>query len=123
MKLVRHRRHGFRRQGSGWAAHGRFPAVANPLFLVGGGEGLSTAELLRCAAAAMGKLARLVPVPQDWLTHGLRLLGKRDLAQRLCGSLQVDISKSHELLGWTPPVSVDEGLGKAVDAFLRSMQK
>jgi UDP-glucose 4-epimerase len=99
------------------------PAAANQVFLVSDGEDLSTTEMLQRAAAAMGKPSRLLPVPQDWLTHGLRLLGKRDLAQRLCGSLQVDISKSHELLAWTPPVSVDEGLGKAVDAFLRSMQK
>jgi len=99
------------------------PAAANQVFLVSDGEDLSTTGMLQRTAAAMGKPARLVPVPQDWLAHGLRLLGKRDLAQRLCGSLQVDISKSHELLGWIPPVSVDEGLGKAVDAFLRSMQK
>jgi len=29
--------------------------------------------------------------------------------QRLCGNLQVDISKACSLLGWVPPVSVDEG--------------
>ena len=38
------------------------------------------------------------------------LVGKPDVAQRLCGSLQVDIEKTRRLLGWTPPLSLDEGL-------------
>jgi UDP-glucose 4-epimerase len=38
------------------------------------------------------------------------VVGKPDLAQRLCGSLQVDIEKTQRLLGWTPPISLDEGL-------------
>jgi nucleoside-diphosphate-sugar epimerase len=42
------------------------------------------------------------------------MLGRRDMAQRLCGSLQVDISKARALLEWKPPISVDEGLRRAV---------
>lgn len=99
-----------------------YPAAANQVFLAGDGEDLSTSELLRRMAAAMGKPDRLLPVPENWLVLGFRLLGKGDLAQRLCGSLQVDISKAREQLGWNPPVSVDEGLRKATGAFLRSMQ-
>ncbi|TVT58066.1 MAG: SDR family oxidoreductase [Sedimenticola thiotaurini] len=90
------------------------PSAANQTFLVSDDEDLSTTELLWRTAAALGKPARLVPVPQGMLVSGLRLLGKGDLAQRLCGSLQVDISKTRALLGWTPPVSVDEGLRRAV---------
>ena len=40
--------------------------------------------------------------------------GKGDAVQRLCGNLQVDIFKARSLLGWLPPVSVDEGLRRAV---------
>ena len=61
----------------------------------------------------MGKTARLIPLPAQLLTLGASLLGKRALAQRLCGSLQVDISKTRDVLGWTPPISVDEGLRRA----------
>jgi len=45
---------------------------------------------------------------------GATILGKREMAQRLCDSLQVDISKSRTLLGWNPPLSVDEGLRRVV---------
>ena len=95
-----------------------YPAAANQIFLAGDGEDLSTTELLQRMAKAMGKPARLIPVPAKILELGATLLGKRDVAQRLCGSLQVDISKARELLGWVPPISVDEGL-KRVAAGLK----
>lgn len=89
------------------------PAAANQTFLVADGEDLSTTELLRRVGQAMNKPARLIPVPRSVLKLGARLLGKQAMAQRLCGNLQVDISKAREMLGWEPPVGVDEGLEKA----------
>lgn len=93
------------------------PAAANQVFLVSDGEDLSTTALLQHAATALGRSARLLPIPHAVLEGGLTLLGKQDLAQRLCGSLQVDISKSQRMLDWTPPQSVDEGLRKTARAF------
>jgi nucleoside-diphosphate-sugar epimerase len=86
------------------------PAAANQVFLVSDGNDLSTTELLRGCADALGVKARLLPVPQRLIEVCAALLGKRDVAQRLCGNLQVDISKARTLLGWTPPVSVADGL-------------
>ena len=90
------------------------PAAANQTFLVSDGEDLSTADLLRRLGSAMEKPARLFPVPPSLLQLGANLLGKGDMAQRLLGNLQVDISHTRQTLGWTPPVSVDEGLRRAV---------
>ena len=90
------------------------PAAANQTFLVSDGEDLSTPDLIRRMARAMNRPARLLPVPKSVLMAAAAMLGKRDMAQRLCSSLQVDISKSRALLGWNPPVSVDEGLRRAV---------
>lgn len=86
------------------------PAAANQVFLAGDGQDLSTTELLRGVARAVGKPARLIPVPSSLLMLGATLLGKKAVAQRLLGSLQVDIAKAREVLGWEPPVSVKEGL-------------
>ncbi len=94
------------------------PAAANQVFLVSDGEDLSTTELLRRMGAALGKPARLLPVPGAWLNGAACLLGKGAIAQRLCGSLQVDIEKTRRLLGWTPPVSVDDALRKTARHFL-----
>ncbi|MGZ8903955.1 MAG: UDP-glucose 4-epimerase family protein [Methylobacter sp.] len=95
------------------------PAAANQIFMVSDGEDLSTTELLQRMAAALGKKAWLMPVPEFLLVWGARLLGKQAMAQRLCGSLQVDISKAHDLLDWKPPVSVDEALRKTAQYYMK----
>ena len=82
-------------------------------FLVSDGENVSTTELLRRMGEALGHPARLIPVPSGLLKLAATLLGKPDVAQRLCESLQVDIEKTRRLLGWTPPISLDEGLRRA----------
>jgi len=94
------------------------PAAANQIFLAGDGEDISTPELLKRLGAALDKPVRLISLPEPILTFGANILGKRAMAQRLCGSLQVDISKTRHLLGWNPPLSVDEGLEKTARAFL-----
>lgn len=94
------------------------PAAANQTFLVSDGEDMSTTELLQRMAVALGKPARLLPVPAWLLKAGAAMVGKRDIAQRLLGSLQVDISKTREVLDWVPPVSVDEALKKTAEDFL-----
>ena len=93
------------------------PAAANQTFLVSDGGDVSTTELLRRMGQAMGHPARLIPVPASWLKLAATMLGKREMAQRLCGSLQVDIEKTRRLLGWTPPISLDEGLKKAAEGL------
>lgn len=91
------------------------PAAANQVFLAGDGEDISTTELLRGVGKAMGKPARLIPVPAGMLQFGATLLGRKAMAQRLLGSLQVDISKTCELLDWKPPYTVEEGLRRCFE--------
>ena len=90
------------------------PQAANQTFLVSDGQDLSTTELVRGMAQAAGVPARLLPVPVWALQAGATLLGKGDAVQRLCGNLQVDMSKARSLLGWVPPVTVEEGLRRAM---------
>ena len=90
------------------------PQAANQTFLVSDGQDLSTTELIRGLAQAAGMPARLLPMPVWVLQAGASLLGKSDAVRRLCGNLQVDISKARSLLGWVPPVSVEEGLWRAI---------
>ena len=93
------------------------PAAANQTFLVSDGEDVSTTELLQRMGHAMNRPARLIPVPAGLLTQAAALLGKRNVAQRLCGSLQVDIQKTRQLLGWNPPLTLDQGLKKAAEGM------
>ena len=92
------------------------PAAANQVFLAADGHDLSTTELLRSVARAMGKPSRLIPVPSSLLMLGATLIGRKAMAQRLLGSLQVDISKARDLLGWEPPITVEEGLMRCFES-------
>jgi UDP-glucose 4-epimerase len=98
-------------------------AAVNQVFLASDGEDISTTDLLRRVGSALGKPARLLPVPGWVLEFSARLIGRQDLTQRLCGNLQVDITKTRELLGWKPPVSMDEGLRKTSQYFLEHQAK
>lgn len=99
------------------------PDAANQTFLVSDGEDLSTSELLRRMARALGKHAHLLPLPARLLEAVATVLGKRSVSQRLCGSLQVDISHTRARLGWSPPVSVDVALKKTAEHFLEQQEK
>lgn len=90
------------------------PAAPNEVFLVSDDDDLSTARLIRQLGAALEKPVYLVPVPKICLSSAARLLGMRGFAERLLGNLQVDISKTKQLLNWYPPFTVTEGLSKAV---------
>lgn len=98
------------------------PKAVNQTFLVSDGEDLSTTELLQRMGRALGKPARLIPVPVDVMQVAANLLGKGAVAQRLFGSLQVDSSKARDLLGWKPVVTVDEALQQTADAY-KSLHK
>ncbi len=94
------------------------PAAAHQTFLVSDGEDLSTATLIRRMGEAMGRPTRLLPVPPALLSLVASLAGKRDIAQRLLSSLQVDITHTRKTLGWAPPINVDEGLRRAVEGMV-----
>ena len=90
------------------------PGAANQTFLVSDGEDLSVAELLERIGKAMNKSARLIRVPRSLLKWGAGCVGRRDVYQRLAGSLQVDIEPTRRQLDWSPVVPVDQALRKTV---------
>ena len=96
------------------------PAAVNEVFLVSDGCDLSTTQLLKACATALGVKSRLWHVPQRLIESLAALVGKRDVAQRLCGNLQVDITKAQSLLGWAPPIAIAEGLKATALGLLKS---
>lgn len=93
------------------------PNAVNQRFLVSDGDDLSTTQLLKKVAVALNRPSRLIPVPAALLVFIARLMGKQAISQRLCGSLTVDISKNYQLLGWVPPLSVNEALAVTAKHF------
>jgi UDP-glucose 4-epimerase len=90
------------------------PAAAGRTFLVDDGEPVSTPDLIRAVAQAMGRPARLLAVPVGLLDFVGALLGRRAAVARLTGSLWVDSSAIRSRLGWSPPYTLRQGLDATV---------
>ncbi len=86
------------------------PHSYNQVFLVSDGHDMSTTELLRKSATAFKVMSRLLPCPPSLLRMIAKISGKKSVAERLCQSLQVNITKAKRLLEWTPPFTVEQGL-------------
>lgn len=95
----------------------RTPAAAGQTYLVSDGTDVSTPELVRALAKELGVAPRLFSFPPSLLTLGTSLLGKREEAARLLGSLQVDSSRIRRELGWRPPYTMEEGLAETARWF------
>jgi nucleoside-diphosphate-sugar epimerase len=96
------------------------PAAANQTFLVSDSEDLSTPELLKRTAAAIGTRVYLLRAPVGLLHFAAQCFGKTAAIHRLCGSLQLDIRKTCEQLGWHPPVDVDQALHTTAQYYLEA---
>lgn len=95
------------------------PKAANQVFLVSDDEDLSTAQLISRLSRACGKSGFLLPIPVFLFKVVARVLRKKDVIERLSGSLRVDISKTKDVLSWSPPQSVDDGFKLTAEAFLK----
>lgn len=93
------------------------PAAAGQTFMIDDGQPVSTPELVRAVARAMGRPARLWAVPVSVFEFVGKLLGKRAAVARLTGSLWVDDSLIRSRLGWTPPFTMQQGLEATIAAW------
>lgn len=96
------------------------------IYFLSDGEDVSTPELARTIAQAMGRRPMFLPVGAS-LLYAVgkvgdlisRLSGKRaplntEAVQKLTGSLSVDISKFRKTFGWRPPYSFEDGIRETV---------
>ena len=86
------------------------PDAAGKTYMVSDGEDVSTPDLIRRTASALGVPARLLSFPVSLMKILGKLTGKGGVVNRLTGSLTVDCSKIRRELGWVPPFTMEEGL-------------
>ena len=97
----------------------RHPNAAGQVFLVSDGADLSTTQLLRMMAQALGRPSLIMPVPAQLVTLAAAAIGRRGIASRLTDSLQVDVTKTRALLGWSPRETISDGLRQTARSFQR----
>ncbi len=93
------------------------PMAAGKTYLLSDGEDVSTPELIRRMANALGRKARLLPFPVSGMKMLGKMLGMKAQVDRLIGSLVVDTAPIRQELDWTPPYTMQEGLTRTVGWF------
>ena len=96
------------------------PKAAGQTFLISDGKDLSTPELIRLMAEAMGRKVRLFSFPLFMLKIAGCILGKSVEIDRLLGSLTVDSSKIRRDLGWKAPYTMAQGLKETAKWYLNN---
>lgn len=96
----------------------KHPLAANESFLVSDGKDLSTIELVILMSQAMGMDARIFSVPLPLLRLVGKLLRRDAMVDRVVDSLQINSSHFRERLGWSPPMSVEDGIKATVKWYL-----
>jgi len=89
------------------------PKAAGQTFLISDGEDVSTPELIRLIAEAIGEKARLFSVPVCMLKAMGKITGRSAEVERVVGSLCVDSGKIRTMLGWKPLFTVEEGMKRS----------
>jgi UDP-glucose 4-epimerase len=82
-------------------------------FLVADQEQVSTPEFVERLARAANMRPRMFPLPMPMLKGLLTIAGQPEAYESLIGSLKLDLSKA-AATGWRPPITLDEGLRRAV---------
>jgi nucleoside-diphosphate-sugar epimerase len=99
------------------------PKAANQTFMVSDDDDVSTSVLLLKIAAALRVKSRSICISPMLIEWGAKIVGKTRMANRLLGSLQVDITKTKQMLGWKPKFSLDEGLLRTAQAMETNRNK
>jgi nucleoside-diphosphate-sugar epimerase len=98
-------------------AMGDGDATPSRTYVICDGEDVSTRDLVRRIAFALGVAPHLFRVPEGILRYGLSAVRRRDILDRLVGSLRIDSALVRRDLDWSPPFSVDEGLARTAAWF------
>lgn len=91
--------------------------AAGRTYLVSDGEDLSTPELIRRVAKALGVSPHLWPLPLSLLGWLGRIVKRKAVIDRLTSSLRVDSLRIRRELDWRPAYSVDQGLAETCAWF------
>lgn len=101
----------------------KHPQPLNETFLVSDGHDVSTKELFETLTRAYGKKPKLWRCPVGLMRFGAKILGKKAIADRLFGNLQLEITHTQKTLNWEPPVSFQQAIQACVNHELHSSNK
>ena len=108
---------------SALAACATHPRAAGETFHVSDAGSVTLPELVTELSRAMGKRPRIFPLPKSILRFASVAVGKGQQIERLINELEVDASKIHDMLGWSPSYSFQQGIQTTVNWYLRDIHR
>ncbi len=95
------------------------PNAAGKVLLPSDGESVSIELFTSHIAAGLGKKVMQIPIPQGLMKIALTLVGKKSTYEQLYGNLEVESKEVYNLLGWTPPFSIAEVMGRLKESEIK----
>ncbi|ELW1717339.1 TPA: NAD-dependent epimerase/dehydratase family protein [Vibrio cholerae] len=86
------------------------PKAAGHTFLASDSETVSIKQFTNAIAKGLGKKIYQLPVPVALMRFAGKSVGKSDMIEQLYGNLEVDSSNIKEVLGWTPPYTMEQSM-------------
>lgn len=84
--------------------------AAGHIFLASDRQTISVKDFTNAIAKGLNKRVIQLPIPVWLLRLTGKLLGKSVMVEQLVGNLEVDSSNTQEVLGWTPPYTMQQAM-------------
>ena len=91
------------------------PLASGKTFLISDDIVISTKDLIKEIACNLNKKIYMFYFPEFFLIFALKILGKKDLIDKLFGNLVIDNNHAYEIMKWQPPFTFDEGIKKTIN--------
>lgn len=86
------------------------PNAGGHTFFASENETVSIKEFTDAIAKGLGKKVIQLPIPVSLMRLTGRLTGKSALIEQLFGNLEVNSSNTQQVLGWTPPLTMEQSM-------------
>lgn len=95
------------------------PLAADETFMVSDCADVSTPDLIKMIACAIGRKAVLFSLNPGFLKALCKIMGRGEELEKLTGTLVVDSSKIKNLLGWKPRFTMEEAIRQTVKGMCK----
>ncbi|OOE40900.1 UDP-glucose 4-epimerase [Salinivibrio kushneri] len=92
------------------------PNAAGHIFLASDNETVSIKEFTNAIAKGLGKKVFQLPIPVSIMRLVGKITGKSAMLEQLFGNLEVDSSNIQQVLGWTPPLTMEQAMASLKNA-------
>ena len=92
------------------------PLASGQTFLISDNIAISFKDLVEKLAFHLNKKIIIFYFPELFLIFALKILGRKDLIEKLFGNSVIDNHHAYETMKWKPPFNFDEGIKQTINS-------